>query len=172
MQKILTNDKFSQNLKRIRKEKGLTQEQTVAKLQLLGSPISRSTYSLIEMGRGNIFISDLVGLQQILDVDFKEFFEGISIERNWQSCFFLQQPILVVHKSANKNTNKKALWKQSYLFSSLFSFISYLETTIFSKKWREKSEKIKVQKETTTFISKIVVSFWLPVLGLNQRHHD
>lgn len=82
MQKILTNDKFSQNLKRIRKEKGLTQEQTVAKLQLLGSPISRSTYSLIEMGRGNIFISDLVGLQQILDVDFKEFFEGISIERN------------------------------------------------------------------------------------------
>ena len=82
MQKILTNDKFCQNLKRIRKEKGLTQEQTVAKLQLLGSPISRSTYSLIEMGRGNIFISDLVGLQQILNVDFKEFFEGISIERN------------------------------------------------------------------------------------------
>ncbi len=81
MEKLLTNKRFSENLVRIRKQKGLTQEQTVAKLQLLGSPISRSTYSLIEMGRGNIFISDLVGLQQIFEVDFKEFFDGIFPER-------------------------------------------------------------------------------------------
>ena len=81
MEKLLTNKKFSQNLKKIRVQKKLTQEQTVAKLQLLGSPISRSTYSLIEMGRGNIFISDLVGLQQIFNVDFKDFFDGISVQR-------------------------------------------------------------------------------------------
>ncbi len=81
MEKIITNKSFSENLKRIRKESGLTQEETVAKLQLLGSSISRSTYSLIEMGRGNIFISDLVGLQQIFNTDFKEFFDGISTQR-------------------------------------------------------------------------------------------
>lgn len=82
MEKLITNDeKFSENLKRIRKESGLTQEQTVNKLQLLGSPMSRSTYSLIEMGRGNIFISDLVGLQQIFKVDYTEFFKGISVQR-------------------------------------------------------------------------------------------
>lgn len=81
MEKLLTNKKFSQNIKKIRMQKNLTQEQTVAKLQLLGSPISRSTYSLIEMGRGNIFISDLVGLQQIFCVDFKEFFDGITVQR-------------------------------------------------------------------------------------------
>ncbi len=81
MQKILNNKTFSQNLKSIRIKSGLTQEQTVAKLQLLGSPISRSTYSLIEMGRGNIFVSDLVGLQQIFNVEYSEFFNEISILR-------------------------------------------------------------------------------------------
>ena len=65
MEKLITNVVFSENLKRIRKESGLTQEKTVKELQLLGSTISRSTYSLIEMGRGNIFISELVGLQKI-----------------------------------------------------------------------------------------------------------
>lgn len=82
MTKLLaTGKEFSENLKRIRKKKGFTQEQTVIKLQLLGSPISRSTYSLIEMGRGNIFMSDLIGLKRIFDVEFDEFFEGMSIQR-------------------------------------------------------------------------------------------
>lgn len=81
MEKLITEKKFSENLKKIRKMKGMTQEQTVAKLQLLGSPISRSTYSLIEMGRGNIFISDLIGLKQIFNVDFQDFFDGIEVSR-------------------------------------------------------------------------------------------
>lgn len=81
MEKILTNKQFAENLKAIRKQNGLTQEQTVTKLQLLGSPISRSTYSIIEMGKGNIYVSDLVGLQKIFNVDFKDFFDGISVQR-------------------------------------------------------------------------------------------
>ncbi len=81
MEKLITNCVFSENLKRIRKESGLTQEKTVKELNLLGSTISRSTYSLIEMGRGNIFISDLVGLQEIFKVDYSEFFKGISVQR-------------------------------------------------------------------------------------------
>ena len=81
MDKLLKNERFCENLKKIRKKRGLTQEQTVTKLQLLGSPISRSTYSLIEMGRCNIFITDLIGLKQIFDVEFDEFFEGISVQR-------------------------------------------------------------------------------------------
>lgn len=81
MQKILNNGSLGENIKSLRVKAGLTQEQTVAKLQLMGSPISRSTYSLIEMGRGNVFVSDLVGLQQILDVSFDEFFAGISVQR-------------------------------------------------------------------------------------------
>lgn len=79
--KLLSNELFGQNLQRIRISCNLTQEQTVAQLQLLGSPLSRSTYSLIELGRGNIFISDLVGLQEIFHVDYSEFFKNISTSR-------------------------------------------------------------------------------------------
>lgn len=79
--KLLNNEIFGENLQRIRMSCNLTQEQTVAKLQVLGSPLSRSTYSLIELGRGNIYISDLVGLQQIFQVDYSEFFKDISTMR-------------------------------------------------------------------------------------------
>ena len=72
---------IGRRIQQYRKKKGLTQEQTVAKLQVLGSPITRSTYSLIEMGKGNIFVSDLVGLSQIFGVDYHEFFKGIPVQR-------------------------------------------------------------------------------------------
>ena len=77
MKKIITDNIFGQNLQKIRLAKGLTQEQTVTRLQLLGSPLTRGTYSLIEMGRGNIYISDLVGLKQIFNVDYSVFFDGV-----------------------------------------------------------------------------------------------
>lgn len=82
MTKILVNEIFGQNLQRIRIEHGMTQEQTITHLQLLGSPLSRSTYALIEIGKGNIYVSDLVGLQKIFHVDYSAFFEGISTSRN------------------------------------------------------------------------------------------
>ncbi len=78
MAKVLGTEQLGRNIRRIRLECGLTQEQTVAKLQVLGSPLSRSTFSLIEMGRGNIFVSDLVALQMVFQVDYKEFFRDIS----------------------------------------------------------------------------------------------
>ena len=81
MTKLLKNGEFAKNLKRLRLAAGLSQEQTVLKLQLLGSPISRSTYSLIESGKGNIFVSDLVGLRQIFKAEYYEFFENITAER-------------------------------------------------------------------------------------------
>lgn len=81
MPKLLGGKELGENIKRIRLSRGLTQEQTVARLQVLGSPISRSTYSLIEMGRGNIFVNDLVGLQLVFQVAYEEFFKGIPPER-------------------------------------------------------------------------------------------
>lgn len=82
MSKLLGNEILGENIRRIRVSCGLTQEQTVAKLQVLGSPLSRSTYSLIEMGRGNIFVNDLVGLQKVFNISFEEFFKGIPTSRN------------------------------------------------------------------------------------------
>ena len=81
MEKVLGNKKLGENIKRIRLACGLTQEQTIARLQVLGSPISRSTYSLIEMGRGNIYVNDLVGLKTVFNVGYEDFFEGIGPAR-------------------------------------------------------------------------------------------
>ena len=82
MDKVLGNKTLGENIKRIRLTCGLTQEQTIARLQVLGSPISRSTYSLIEMGRGNIYVNDLVGLKTVFNVNYEDFFEGIEPARN------------------------------------------------------------------------------------------
>ncbi|RRK34173.1 XRE family transcriptional regulator [Schaedlerella arabinosiphila] len=79
--KLLCNETFGRNLQQIRLSCNFSQEQTVAKLQLLGSPLSRSTYSLIELGRGNIFVSDLVGLKQIFKTNYSDFFKDISVSR-------------------------------------------------------------------------------------------
>lgn len=81
MSKLLGNKQLGENIKRIRLSCGLTQEQTVAKLQLLGSPLSRSTYSIIEIGRGNLFVNDLVALQKVFNVEFEVFFRDIPPSR-------------------------------------------------------------------------------------------
>lgn len=81
MPKLLGNELLGENIKRIRLQAGMTQEQTVAKLQVLGSPLSRSTYSLIEMGRGNLYVTDLVGLQMVFGVSYEEFFKDIPPSR-------------------------------------------------------------------------------------------
>ena len=54
----------------------------VAKLQLLGLNLSRSTYAKIETNRINIRVSELIALKTILQVDFNDFFEGLDIETN------------------------------------------------------------------------------------------
>lgn len=82
MSKVLGCKTIGDNIKRIRMSCGLTQEQTVARMQVLGSTISRSTYSLIEMGRGNIYASDLVALKTVFNVSFDDFFKDVSPARN------------------------------------------------------------------------------------------
>jgi len=75
MAKLLNAKIVGRNIRRIRLERGLTQAQTVAKLQLLDIPLSRSIFSLIEMGWGNIFVSDFVALKMVFQVEFEDFFE-------------------------------------------------------------------------------------------------
>lgn len=67
------------NIRRFRKENHLTQEQTVAKMQLLGVDISRGTYSQIECGIVNIRVEDLLALREIFHVEIGRFFEGLTL---------------------------------------------------------------------------------------------
>lgn len=66
------------NISRLRKAAGLTQDQTIAKLQIMGIEISKSTYAKIETNRMNIKVSELVALKQIFSADFGAFFEDLS----------------------------------------------------------------------------------------------
>lgn len=80
-QKIKINSQFGYNLRTLRKKNNLTQEQVVAKLQLLGQDISRSAYAQIECGTYNIRITELIALKDIFSTSFDSFFEGIEIKK-------------------------------------------------------------------------------------------
>lgn len=74
MQWILTDIPLGRNIQEIRMKKNMTQMDVIAKLQLMGSIMSRSTLANIETGRRNIKASDLRLLKLIFNVDYEEFF--------------------------------------------------------------------------------------------------
>ena len=74
MQYVLQDINIGENLLRLRKQNNMTQEQVVAKIQLLGSGMSRATYSKIETGTRNIKASDIVSFAQVFDVSIDELF--------------------------------------------------------------------------------------------------
>ena len=77
MQWFLQDVSIGDNLKKLREKSGYSQAELVARLHLMGSSMSRSTYSKIETGTRNIRISDFLALKQIYDVDYSEFFIGL-----------------------------------------------------------------------------------------------
>ena len=74
MQKLRPDMDIGHQIAMLRKAAGYTQEQTVAKLQLMGFDISKITYAKIETNRMNIRISELVALKEIFRVEFNDFF--------------------------------------------------------------------------------------------------
>lgn len=69
------------NIRKFRMENKLTQEQTIAKMQLLGIEISRGTYSQIECGISNVKVQELLALAEIFHVGIADFFEGLSLHK-------------------------------------------------------------------------------------------
>lgn len=80
-QKLKQDLQIGGNIRRLRRQAGLTQEQVIANLQLQGLEISRSSYSQIKCGTYNIRISELAALAELFQVDFNAFFEGIQKNR-------------------------------------------------------------------------------------------
>ena len=77
MQKLRPDLDIGHNISALRRAAKLTQDQTVARLQVMGIEISKSTYAKIETNRMNIKVSELVALSRVFDVDFNAFFEGL-----------------------------------------------------------------------------------------------
>lgn len=78
MQKLRPDLDIGHRIGVLRKKVDLTQEQTVAKMQLMGIEISKSTYAKLETNRMNIKVSELIALRKIFKVDFNAFFEGLD----------------------------------------------------------------------------------------------
>ncbi|MBM6924929.1 helix-turn-helix domain-containing protein [Pseudoflavonifractor phocaeensis] len=80
MQKIRPDMDIGNNIQRLRKAAGMTQEQTVARLQLMGLRISKSTYAKLETNRMNIKVSELVALKEIFRGEYADFFAGLTLD--------------------------------------------------------------------------------------------
>ena len=78
MQKIRPDMDIGHNISYLRQLAGLTQDQTVARLQLMGIRISKSSYAKIETNRMNIKVSELIALCKIFCADISEFFQGLN----------------------------------------------------------------------------------------------
>ncbi len=77
MQKIRPDMDIGHNIQRLRRGASMTQDQVVAKLQLMGLNISKSTYAKLETNRMNIRVSELVALREIFHAEFNDFFAGL-----------------------------------------------------------------------------------------------
>ena len=64
-QKIKQDYCIGANLRRLRKQAGLTQERVAAKLQTEGIDMTRDFYAHIEAGDYNIRVSELAALRKI-----------------------------------------------------------------------------------------------------------
>lgn len=79
MVKLRPDRDIGSNIQKARRGCELTQDTVVAKLQLMGLEMTRSTYAKIETNRINIRVRELIALAEIFGVDFNFFFEGLSV---------------------------------------------------------------------------------------------
>lgn len=62
------------NIRKIREEKELTQEQVSSRLQVCGCDITRSAYAKIEVGQRHLYPDEIILLKAILKTTYDEIF--------------------------------------------------------------------------------------------------
>lgn len=67
--------KVGQNIRKLREERHLTQEQLSAKLQTRGCDITRSALAKIEVGQRHLYPDEVCQLKKILNVPYDEIFK-------------------------------------------------------------------------------------------------
>ena len=77
-QKIRRDRNMGDNLRRLRKGMGISQEKLCAELQRRGCDIGRTTYEKYERGELNIRASVIIELRKIYDCTYDEFFRGLD----------------------------------------------------------------------------------------------
>ena len=77
-QKIRQDLNLGDNLRRLRLQKGISQEKLCAELQLRRCDIGRSTYAKYEACELNIKASIIIELKKIFNCAFDDFFAGLD----------------------------------------------------------------------------------------------
>ncbi|EFS00558.1 helix-turn-helix transcriptional regulator [Listeria seeligeri] len=80
MQKIRPDMDIGKNIQRLRNDSKMTQDQVVAKMNIMGLNISKSTYAKLETNRMNIRVSELFALKIIFNAEFNDFFEDLILK--------------------------------------------------------------------------------------------
>lgn len=62
------------NIRRLRVERGLTQDQVSARLQVLGCDVTRSALAKIEVGQRHLYVDEVKALREILCVRYEDLF--------------------------------------------------------------------------------------------------
>lgn len=65
---------LGQNLRELRMERNLSQEQVSAQMQVRGCDVTRSAYAKIEVGQRHIYPDELKALKEIFAVSYETLF--------------------------------------------------------------------------------------------------
>lgn len=75
---MVVNQQYSKrmgsHLARLRQEKGLTQEQLAARLQVQGCDLTRSALAKIEVGQRHLYPDEIKALTEVLAVSYEQLF--------------------------------------------------------------------------------------------------
>lgn len=64
--------RIGNNVRRLRKQKKMTQDQLAAKLQVNGCDITRSSVAKIEVGQRHLYPDELILIKEILKVEYED----------------------------------------------------------------------------------------------------
>lgn len=77
-QYLIADLDISDNIVKLRKASGMTQNYVAIQLQTMGVNITRSRLSMIELKRLNVPVSVIVALKRIFNCDYAEFFKDLE----------------------------------------------------------------------------------------------
>ncbi len=67
-----TEKRIGNNIRKIRKSRGMPQDALAAKLQLLGCDLTRSAVAKIEVGQRHLYPDEIILLRRILRTTYEE----------------------------------------------------------------------------------------------------
>ena len=67
--------KIGNNIRKLREDAGLTQEQVAARLQIGGCDITRSAVAKIEVGQRHLYPDEILLLKEILKTNYEAIFD-------------------------------------------------------------------------------------------------